>query len=427
MKNFLLVVALLTGNLLPLMAQNHLLKSLDKGVEAHRQYSLVQCDSILARVLTRQSELGTMQLGMATYFYNRNLIRLAVEEGESKNGFTKFSVQHKLFSAYKNLLALEKKQIPRWSEKARPEIKNMYKSLLTGAVQCLEVYVQNQGDKTQLQFLIDGYTDLAVTIVPESYTAVELKGQLAYLKGEQELAIAYYKDAIEKYKAKRVLMADNIRIPSVYHSLALNAMKTSWSEAYKLAQNGFAINELEWNTIKANASQLGETVVEDNKAVYFNNLYNLGLLELETAMIVVTNSDSLIELYKQRVMYYEDVFSIQLNYGNLLRDVNPREASIHYQKAIDIEPKSYDAHFAIATLYFDLGFYYLDEATRNRGQKKELTNKAHQLIGVGIGNMETAHELNLKASLPIKWLIKGYREVGQKSEVQYYQQKLDEL
>jgi tetratricopeptide (TPR) repeat protein len=404
--------------------QNHLVKSLEKGVEAHRRYSLVVCDTVLERVLDRKSELTKAQYGEALYFYTRNLMRMAIEIGETDNGFATLDVQLKIYRVYNNYLELEKANIPRWSQKAGPEIQSLLKTLLRASVNCLEVYVQEKGREHELKMLVEGYTNLAATITPEGYAPFELKGQLYYLKGDTAKALDYYKRAIKNYKSKRLLMADNIRIPTIYYALALQEIGSSNEKAYALARQGYKINEIEWSTIKVNAKQLGETVVEDNKAVYFNNQYNLGLLQLETAPAVLSN-DSLLLIYEARIDYFKEVYSIQYNYAELLREVNPRKSSMHYQKAIDLNPNDPEAYFSMATLYFDMGYYYLNQAKKENS--KENKEKAYQLLGVGVGNMESAHKLAPKDQTTLKWLIKVYRDVGENAKSKEYQAKLDAL
>lgn len=404
--------------------QNHLIKSLEKGIEAHRRYSLVVCDTILERVLDRKDELTRAQYGEAFYYYTRNLMRMAVEIGETDNGFASLDVQLKIYRVYNNFLELERANIPRWSPKAGPEIQNLLKTLLSASVTCLEVYVQEGGRENELKMLVEGYTNLAATIMPEGYTPFELKGQLYYLSGDTAKALNYYKQALEKYKAKRVLLADNIRIPTVCYALALQEIDHSIEKAYAMAKQGYKINEVEWSTIKVNAKQLGETVIEDNKAIYFNNQYNLGLLELETAPAVL-GTDSLLLLYQERIDYYQDVYSIQYNYAEVLREVNPRLSSLHYQNAIDLNTNDPEAYFSMATLYFDMGYYYLNQAKKEKA--KENKEKANQLLGVGVGNMESAHALAPKDQNTLKWLIKVYRDVGEKAKSKEYQAKLDAL
>ncbi|MFY0673758.1 MAG: hypothetical protein JXQ87_10150 [Bacteroidia bacterium] len=404
--------------------QNHLIKSLEKGVEAHRRYSLVVCDSVLERVLNRKNELSQAQYGEAFYFYNRNLMRMAIEMGEADNGFAQIDVQLKIYTVYNNYLQLEKANIPRWSPKAGPEIQNLFKTLLSASVTCLELLVEKEGSGNELTMLVEGYTNLAATIMPDGYTPLELKGQLHYIMGDTSKAISYYQRAIDNYNAKRLLMPDNIRIPSVYYALALQELETSFEKAYLMAKKAYKINEVEWSTIKVNAKQLGETVIEDNKAIYFNNQYNLGLLELETAPAVLS-TDSLLLLYNERIDYYKDVYSVQFNYAEILREINPRQSSLHYQNAIDINPYDPEAFFSMATLYFDMGYFYLNESkSQNAKENKE---RAYQLLSVGIGNMEEVHKLAPKDQSALKWLVKVYRDVGEKAKSKEYQAKLNAL
>lgn len=420
---------LLLFSVLPGMAfsQNALLARMEKGVEAHRRYNLVTCDTVLSAVLEKKELLSRAQLGEASYFYNRNLIRLAIEEGQSKNGFATMPVQIRLYKAYFNLLELERENIPRWSVKADPEIKGMFETMLKASVNCMEVYVESgEAYNAQLNTLIESYTNLAIRIAPESYIPFELKGQMYYYEGDTTKAVEYFDMAIKKYRVKRVLLADNIRMPNVYYTRALEYMNTSSEKAYKLARQGYKVNELEWKTIQTNKAKLGENVIVENKAIYFNNQYNLGWLELEL-IITMGNKDSALLLYKEREDYYRDKYYFQVNYANLLRDVNPRDASMHYQAAIDIMPNYHEAYFAMASLYFDMGYYYLNEAKTDKANAKENTERGLQLLEVGYPYMQQAHKYLPESNLALKTLLKVSKELDKKTDYNYYKKTLNEF
>lgn len=410
-------------------AAQNILKRLNKGVEAHKRYDLITCDTVLSRVLEKKELLNKAQLGEAIYFFNRNLFRLTVDEAEGSLGYNNLPTQLKFYRAYNNYLELERLNISRWSAKARPEIELMFPALLSASVKCLDIYV-DQGEKrsVELQGLILGYIGLASSILPENYTPTELKGQLYYINGDLERAAQYFDESLKKYRARRVLMLDNIRMPNVYFQRSLIWLNQgNLEKAYRLAREGYMRNEVEWKTLGVNQTKFEPKAVKEQEPLYFNNQYNLGLLELELIVQLYPESDSTFLLYQEREPYYKDVFSYHYNYAGLMEKVNPRTASMHYQAAIDIDSTSFEAYFQMAKLYIDMGFTYIDGNPGKDEEAKQLRLQGKQMLEIGLPYLQQASSLQPNSVVSIAVLVEVCKELGLQAEAAQYKSILDSL
>lgn len=410
-------------------ATQNIKKRLKKGIEAHQMYDLITCDTVLSSVLEKKELLDDADLGEGMYFFTRNLFRMTVDEAEGALGYHNMNTQLKFYRAYNSFLELERLDISRWSSKARPEIELMFPALLTGTVKCLDVYVDQGEDKSsELREIIKGYISLATSILPENYAPYELRGQLFYIDGDKENAAENFDIALDKYRSRRVLMLDNIRMANVYFQRALMYLeKGKVDKAYKLAKEGYWRNDIEWKTMGINVKKFEPGRVKEQEPLYFNNQYNLGLLELELMVQTDPTNDSTLILYAEREVYYGEEFSFHYNYAGLLEQVNPRKASMHYQKAIDLDSSSFDAHFQMAKLYIDLGFYFIDS---NKGKTKEAEDaraRGKQMLEIGFPYLKTANELSPANISTLAVLVEVCAELGLNEEQAEYKSTLDSI
>lgn len=426
----ILVVMLCCSWCLPQTAQGqYIAKRLEKGVEAHKRFDLITCDTVLSDVLEKRELLNKRQLGQAIYFYNRNMLRMTVEEGEGRRGYDNLPIQLRFYRAYNNYQELDRLNIPRWSEKARPEIELMFPALVTAAVKCLDIYVDQGANRTQeLKDIILGYISLASSILPENYTPLELKGQLYLISDEPEKAAEYFDQSLKKYRARRVLMLDNIRMPNVYFQRSLLYINAgNLEKAYQLAREGYVRNDVEWKTLGTNQTKFEPGAVKEQEPLYFNNQYNLGLLELELMVQLQPESDSTFLLFQEREPYYKEDFSYHYNYAGLLEKVNPRASSMHYQRAIDLDSTSYKAHFQMAKLYINMGFVFIDGNKGNSQEAKDERLRGKQLLEIGLPYLQQANSLQPNNLAPLAVLVEVCKELGLNQQAEEYKTTLDSL
>jgi len=409
----------------------NLQKRLNKGVEAHKGYNLVICDSVLGNILQRQrDQLNQRQLGEALYYYNRNLLRLVVEESKGPQGYDNMLIHLKFYRVHNGFVELQRLDIDRWSEKAQPELMAMFQHLVNGVTECLDKYVDQQNRRDpQLRENILAYLNLAITILPESYVPHELKGQLHYIDEDLDLAAESFDVALKKYRIRRVLVLDNIRMANVYLLRSLMYLdQGNIDQAHKLVKEGYQRNEIEWKTFQFNKNKFEPKAIKEQEPIYLNNKYALGLLELELVVQVAPTADSTFILYKERESTYQNEFSYQFNYASVLEDVNPREAAVHYQKAIDIEPESFEANFALAQLYINLGFFYVDYAKQSEADgQQEQSDRGYQMMETGLPYLKRAHELNPKNLNALILLVDVCETLGLKKELKAYKSILDSI
>lgn len=396
---------------------------LAQGVEAHRRYDLIACDSILSVVLAYKEQLTPLQYGEGLYFYSRNLLRMAADQGNDR-GFADPLVQSRIFSAYSGFVQLEKSGIPRWGAKGRPEQLSMTDLLIKASVSTLETIVADPAALKKYEPMAEAYMQLAAGISPQLYTPHELMGQLHLLANRPLQARASFEKAIELHKQKRVLLIDNIRIPTVYHALAGMVIDTDPSQAYALAKRGYMINELEWGTMQVNAAKIGRDVIEQHKAIYYHNRYTLGLMELELCPAYVP-ADTAVALYQQRSPDYQDNAFFLYNYGQLLLTVNPRLAAEQFEKSLDLDTNFFESYYALGNLYLDLGNYYAGLALEEQSVDGENALRASGLRASGYAYLRKALSLRPGHRSILTKLLETARLLHKPKAVDLYTQMLD--
>lgn len=405
-----------------------LVDRLEQGVEAHRRYDLKVAETILAEVLEQKDELTKLQYGEALYFQTRNQGQIVKKEAEEIVGFTNFGIQGKLYNVYSKYLELEKLRIPRWSEKARPDIENLAPLASAGALACLDAMVDDPKDRETYRNVADGYISLIKIISPDHYVPHELRGQMHYMMGEKQQAIEQFETAMKAYREFRTLIPGNMRMPDVYFRVAIDCLeKGNLERAYTLAKVGFKRNEFEWETLREFEKKFPMGTIEQNKPLFSANQYNLGQLELELIVQFEDKKDSALTLYAERERYFDKVFSYHYNYAGLLSEVNPRKASLHYQKAIDLNPNSYEAHYQMAVLYFASGANFLNLKDKDRDVQAKNRQAGIELLTTGFDYMEKAHELSPKDPAPLVRLVQvsEWLELDDKRKI--YKAQLDKL
>ena len=278
---------------------------LENGVDAHRRYDLRVADEILSGVMQRKDELPPMLLGKALYFHTRNLSQMAKKDAEGAIGFTDFGVQARFFKIYDQYLELERIQVPRWSEKARPDLEGLAPLAAAGGVACIDAMVDDPSKASTYRTLAEGYISLIQTIDPNHYVPSELQGQIHNLAGESKQALLKFEEAMMAYRKNRALIVDNLRMPDVYYRVALHYLEQGNVEkAYSLASLGLKRNEFEWQTINQFKQRFPPETIESNRPLFTANQYNLGLLELELIVLFEDKKDTAMTLYEEKERYF---------------------------------------------------------------------------------------------------------------------------
>jgi hypothetical protein len=397
---------------------------LAQGVEAHRQYNLLTSDSLLAEVLAHKDQLTRLQHGEALYFYSRNMLRMATDQG-SEEGFANPLVQSRMFTAYAGFAELEKSGIPRWGDKGKPEQLNMVDALIKAAVGTLETIVANPAHINRYETLAQAYISLAATISPQLYTPHELMGQLHLMAQRPVPARESFEKAIDLHRQKRVLAIDNIRIPTAYHALASLVLESDPARAHALAKRGYLINELEWNTLQVNAAKIGPQLIEEHKAIYYHNRYSLGLLELELCPAYVP-ADTALALYGQRSTHYQDNAYFLYNYGQLLITINPRLAAEQFEKSLDLDTNFFESYYALGNLYLDLGNHYAGLALEEQLENGENALRASGLRSTGYTYLRKALTVNPGHRGTMVRLLGAAQVLGKAQAVERYTQMLND-
>ena len=404
-----------------------LLELLDEGVEAHRRYDLVKSEAILSKVLDRKDELTQSKYGQALYFFCRNQGQIVKKEGEL-DGFTNHIIQGKLYDVYNKYLQLERMKIPRWSEKARPDIENLAPLASAGAVACLRAMYDEPANKELFANIGEGYISFIKIIAPNHYVVPELLGQIRLLLGERERAMEQFELALKAYRNRRTLVVDNIRMADVYYQVAVYSLeKGNLSRAYSLTKTGITRNEFEWKTLNELKNKFPPGSVEQNKDLFSANQYNLGRLELELIVQFENKKDSALLLYAERAPYFDKTFSYHYNYAGLLSSTYPRKAAMHYQKAIDLEPTSYLAHFQMGALYFSTGSHYLNLKDKDRSVTAKNRETGKELVLIGMDYMEKAHTLEPQNPTPLIKLIEAAKWLELDDRRKIYKADLERL
>ena len=100
---------------------------------------------------------------------------------------------------------------------------------------------------------------------------------------------------------------------------------------------------------------------------------------------------------------------------------------MHYQKAIDLQPKSFDAHYHISILYINQGARVLNQKATDRQEAIKNREKGEQLLSTGLDFMKQAHILSPRNKAPLARLIQVCDWLKLEKEQQIYQAKLDLL
>lgn len=430
MHRFLLLISIMGALALSKQAhaQQPIEELLESGVEAHRMYNLAKAEEILQDVMLRKNELTPLQYGRALYFQTRNLGQIARKEAEGLTGYVDFGVQARFYKIYDQYLELEALRVPRWSEKARPDLENLAPLAAVGGVSCLDAMVDDPDNISMYRTLAEGYITLIRAIDPDHYVPSELQGQIHYLLGEKEKAIAQFEQALKDYRKNRALIVDNMRMPDVYYRVALHYLEVGdLDQAYALASLGLKRNEFEWQTLNKFPKKFPPETVELNRPLWTANQYNLGLLNLELVVLFEDKKDSALLQYTERERYYGDVFSFHYNYAGLLSDVDWKKSAIHYQKAIDLEPNSYKAHYHMSLLYINQGAILINKKEANRELAATNRQKGEELLNTGLDYMKTAHRLSPKDPAPLVRLVQVAGWLKLKEEQKTYKEKLSQL
>lgn len=395
----------------------------------HQRFNLQRAEALFEFVLQNRSELDKPAEGKALYFAYRNKLQLINSMNREEGVLADFQTQMEVYKCHELLLELEELKAARWSVKANQEYQILFDLCLKGALDCLEHYfISNEGESKYLS-IARGYIALSERLVPGNYLSEELYGQIAFFEDRREEALNHYKNAIDAYNELRLSTEHNMRMPDAYYKLAvLLGIKEQYDSAYALVKRGLEVNEFEWEKIKVNDIVYGPKDIKRIQPFFEQNFFNLGLYELELLAGMPAMKKKALNRFEELSPYYQEEYAFHYHYANLLADQNPKQASIHYQNAIEVDSNSLDAHYAFGMLYLREAREKLNETANLKGKAKtDKLEESRQLYEVAYPKLLRAHQLAPQNSFCLLALIEACTVIGKRQEAKAYQEKYNAL
>lgn len=410
-------------------AQNSLDKQLDQAVEAFKRYQLIDANSSFAELYAQKQLLTNIQRGELLYYYSRAQYQMYVSKGnDQKEALADYQMQRQVYFAHQLLLELQRLDVPRWSEKAEPQLRAMSPGLYEGALISLDLLFTHAEGYTPstLRSVATGYLSLAETIDPVNYQTHELYGQLYYFEQDSASAAFYFDRCLELYRTHRLNEETNMRLGDVFLKRSRMLFNSSLHDtALTLVNHGLKMMAFEFQFAKAQAGKL----FTKDEVQYATDLYTelkkpLHWLKLELLSVMPEKYATAQQVFDSLQTTYADDYRFHLYSGQMHEPFKPFEALKHYNAAVEINPKSFDACYLAGGLYFSLANDYRDMAQKKDDNQKQYAKNALTLFRTGYPIMKQAHALNPEAGYVVTSLYHVAKLLNYPEDTAYFAKRL---